>query len=149
MEHQHTLLVVEDHPSFQHTLRLALQHNHNSIVVAGTGTLALAELKRHQTPFCLILLDATLPDCALPEMLRQLAGLCGLGRVVVMSGHDRAELQARTPIKIPYFLAKPFEFAELYALINLLCPYQIRMRTAGELASWQSHPSRDPAGQEE
>src|SRR5919198_5932617 len=88
------VLVVDDDPDYRLLVRLALAPDTGFVVVAeaGDGDAAVAEAGREQPD--LVLLDCTLPGADAFDVLPALRAVAPDARVVLVSGHDPADLRA-------------------------------------------------------
>jgi DNA-binding NarL/FixJ family response regulator len=89
----HRVLVVDDDPDYRLLLRLALGPGSGFEVVAeaGDGAAAVAAAERERPD--VVLLDCTLPGVDAFDALPLLRAAVPEARVVLVSGHDPAELQ--------------------------------------------------------
>jgi DNA-binding NarL/FixJ family response regulator len=117
------LLVVDDDPDFRLLMRLALAPHFEVVAEAGDGTEAIAEASRTKPD--VVLLDCSLPG---PDAFDALPGIqeaAPEARVVLVSGHDPADLRlASRAAGTVGFLAKETPArqmaAELEALLGLV-----------------------------
>jgi len=88
------VLVVDDDPDYRLLVRLALAPDSGFEVVAeaGDGGAAVAEAERERPD--LVLLDCTLPGADAFDVLPALRAAAPDARVVLVSGHDPADLRA-------------------------------------------------------
>ena len=88
------VLVVDDDPDYRLLVRLALAPDGAFEVVAeaGDGSAAVAEAEREQPD--LVLLDCTLPGADAFDVLPALRTAAPDARIVLISGHDPADLRA-------------------------------------------------------
>jgi DNA-binding NarL/FixJ family response regulator len=88
------VLVVDDDPDYRLLLRLALQPGEGFEVVAeaGDGAAAVAEARREQPD--VVLLDCRLPGADAFDVLPELRAAAPGARIVLVSGHDVADLRA-------------------------------------------------------
>ncbi len=88
------VLVVDDDPDYRLLVRLALAPGDGFEVVAeaGDGGAAVAEAQREQPD--LVLLDCTLPGADAFDALPALRAAAPDARIVLMSGHNAADLRA-------------------------------------------------------
>jgi DNA-binding NarL/FixJ family response regulator len=88
------VLVVDDDPDYRWLVRLALAPGSGFEVVAeaGDGHQAVAEAKRAQPD--LVLLDCTMPGADAFDILPELRKAAPDARIVLVSGHDIADLRA-------------------------------------------------------
>jgi len=87
------VLVVDDDPDYRLLVRLALPPDSGFEVVAeaGDGDTAVAEAEREQPD--LVLLDCTLPGSDAFDVLPALRAAAPDARIVLVSGHDPADLR--------------------------------------------------------
>jgi DNA-binding NarL/FixJ family response regulator len=88
------VLVVDDDPDYRLLVRLALAPDSGFEVVAeaGDGGAAVAEARREQPD--LVLLDCTLPGADAFDTLPALRAAAPEARIVLVSGHDPADLRS-------------------------------------------------------
>ncbi|HYH48153.1 MAG TPA: response regulator [Acidimicrobiia bacterium] len=89
----HRVLVVDDDPDYRLLVRLALSPETGFEVVAeaGDGDAAIAEAKTAQPD--LVLLDCTMPGADAFDALPALRAAAPEARIVLVSGHDPADLR--------------------------------------------------------
>jgi len=87
------VLVVDDDPDYRFLVRLALAPGSGFEVVAeaGDGGAAVAEAEREQPD--IVLLDCTMPGADAFDALPGLRKAAPDARIVLVSGHDRADLR--------------------------------------------------------
>jgi len=119
------VLVVDDDPDYRLLVRLALAGDSGFEVVAeaGDGGGAVAEAGREQPD--LVLLDCTLPGADAFDILPGLRQAAPEARIVLVSGHDQADLRAasRSAGAVGYLTKEtPARClgAELVALVGLV-----------------------------
>ena len=88
------VLVVDDDPDYRLLVRLALAPGSGFDVVAeaGDGGVAVAEAEREQPD--IVLLDCTLPGADAFDTLPALRAAAPNARIVLVSGHDPAQLRS-------------------------------------------------------
>src|SRR4051812_42531568 len=88
------VLIVDDDPDYRLLVRLALEPGGRFDVVAeaGDGPAALSEARREQPD--VVLLDCRLPGADAFDILPDLRAALPDARVVLVSGHDAADLRA-------------------------------------------------------
>jgi DNA-binding NarL/FixJ family response regulator len=88
------VLIVDDDPDYRLLVRLALAPDSGFEVVAeaGDGGAAVAEAERERPD--LVLLDCTLPGADAFDVLPALRAAAPDARIVLVSGHDPADLRA-------------------------------------------------------
>jgi CheY-like chemotaxis protein len=112
------ILIVEDSPEIQETMKMLLELENYAVSLAGTGNDALNLLKS-DNHFSLILLDITLPDMKAFEFLEKLdkAGLLEKTPIVLCSG--AADLKhMELPRGVVGILAKPFDVEVLFSVVK-------------------------------
>jgi CheY-like chemotaxis protein len=113
------VLVVED-DAFQMSIVAAmLEGQACEVVTAGTGSAALAQVRRHRPD--LIFLDVGLPDLNGVELLRRWQGSATTATipVVIMTGHsERQVVMESMDAGARGFIVKPFEKALLLRELN-------------------------------
>ncbi len=102
------ILIVEDEIINQELLKLMLADTYE-VVVAGTGTEALEEIRNHHDILSLILLDLNLPDMHGLEVLRRIKAESCSARlpVIVMTAEKEAEVESLSLGAID-FIPKPY-----------------------------------------
>jgi CheY-like chemotaxis protein len=112
------VLCVEDNPTFQHMLKLALGRYGLEVITASHGVDALMQYKAHSGQFASIISDNDLPHMNGLEFVRAVREMGYKGRIVIMSGRLTVEeLHAYEPHGISGFFSKPFEVGVLAALL--------------------------------
>ena len=119
------VLVVDDDPDYRLLVRLALAPDSGFEVVAeaGDGDTAVTEAEREQPD--LVLLDCTLPGADAFDVLPALRAAAPDARIVLVSGHDPADLRvASRSVGAVGYLTKETPArrlpAELQALLGLV-----------------------------
>jgi CheY-like chemotaxis protein len=126
------LLVIDDEPYVRDALKRVLEDDELSVDVAADAEAALVQLKGQA--YDLAIVDIIMPGMDGVELIRRLRAEFPAMRVVVISGGGnfelsgygpeavttRAYLAAATSVGADAVLAKPFETAELEALIRPL-----------------------------
>ena len=126
------LLVIDDEPFVRDALKRVLEEDELSVEVAADAETALVQLSRHA--FDLVILDIIMPGMDGVELIRKLRKEYPPLRIVAISGGGnfelsgygpeavttRAYLSAATNAGADGVLAKPFETAELEAMIGPL-----------------------------
>jgi len=111
---QETILIVEDQPDIQMTMRLTLERSGYNVMQAADADQAFEALAKC-TPD-LILLDLSLPKTSGWELLERIRSIPGLDAtpVVVATGHVGEEVARRAgELGANGFLAKPFDIGLL------------------------------------
>ena len=112
------MLVVEDDAAVRRMLRLMLRAQGFDVVEADTGTKALATLAEGGVDA--LLLDLTLPDDRLPDILAWLHAHDEQPPWLVISAMDRAEASRIDPEIEGRFVAKPFDVWTLLGRIRAM-----------------------------
>jgi DNA-binding response OmpR family regulator len=126
------LLVIDDEPYVRDALKRVLEDDELSVDVAADAEAALVQLSSQS--YDLTILDVIMPGMDGVELIRRLRAEFPAMRVIAISGGGnfelagygpeaittRAYLAAATSVGADAVLAKPFETAELEALIRPL-----------------------------
>lgn len=113
------ILVVDDEPGIQQSLRGVLEDEGYSVSVAGRGEDALAEL--HKRSYDVVLLDVWLPGIDGLETLERIQGmpLAERPNVVMISGHGNIETAVKaTKLGAFDFLEKPLTIEKVTVTIK-------------------------------
>jgi len=136
------LLLVEDNPTNQQVARELLQSAGADVTVAEGGVPALEILRQHAGLFDLVLMDVQMPDLDGYAATRQIRGTLGLRElpVVAMTANAMsADRQAALEAGMNDHVAKPFDLADLVAVIGR------HVNTVGRSSKGNgSAPSRGP-----
>lgn len=115
-----TILIVEDEPAVSRLLEIYLANKGYDILTAQRGHEAL-EICR-STPPDLILLDVRLPDISGYDVgmaLRTTPDTQNIPIIVLTAFTERNDrMIAHDNVKAEYFLAKPFDIEEVYAVVR-------------------------------
>ncbi|MBA2482435.1 MAG: response regulator transcription factor [Planctomycetes bacterium] len=114
------ILVIEDEPDIQTLLRYNLQREGHDVVIAGTGSDGLHEVRRQ--PFDLILLDLMLPDrdgIEVCRILRTSKGMSSIPIIMVTAKGDESEIVLGLGIGADDYVTKPFRIKELLARVKV------------------------------
>ena len=118
MNNGKVILIVEDSPEIQETMKMLLELENYTVSLAGTGIDALNLLKSDHH-FSLILLDITLPDMKAFEFLEKLdtAGLLEINPIVLCSGASDLKYMKLTR-GVVGILEKPFDIEVLLSVVK-------------------------------
>jgi two-component system, response regulator YesN len=112
------VLCVEDDPTFQQMLKLALGRYGFEVVTASHGLDALMRYKAHRGQFGALISDHDMIEMNGLEFVRSVREMGYQGRIVIMSGRlTVTELRAHEPHAISGFFSKPFEIGTLAAML--------------------------------
>jgi two-component system cell cycle sensor histidine kinase/response regulator CckA len=113
------VLVVDDEPGIREIERRTLEACGYAVTEAGSGLEAI-ELLSHGTPLDLLIADLDMPELTGDEMVRRIRAVRPLLKVLYVTGHIDALLDARRLWKGEAFLDKPFSQAGLREAVALL-----------------------------
>jgi len=118
MNNSKLILIVEDSPDIQESMKMVLELENYSVSLAGTGNEALNLLKAYHN-FSLILLDITLADMKAFEFLEKLdiAGFLEKTPIVLCSG-DSDLKHMELPRGVVGILAKPFDIEVFLSVVK-------------------------------
>ncbi len=115
------LLVIDDDPKFQATMRRGLEDSGMAAASAGSAEDAYALLVDEAHAFDLILLDVMLPGDSGWELLDKLRARSILTPVIfVTARHEVGERVKGLRLGADDYIVKPFELAELLARIDVV-----------------------------
>lgn len=92
MQSHHRILVVDDHPSFRHTLRIFLESNPNWEVCGEAADGCEAVSKTTELHPDVILMDLDMPRLNGLEATRQIHEHCPSVRILILTLHDNSIL---------------------------------------------------------
>jgi DNA-binding response OmpR family regulator len=140
------ILVVDDDPDIRLLLRLELSAEGHTIVEAGDGRAALAELERGR--FDLVLLDIMMPVLDGWGVLRGLPeGAPPVLVVTALATHDSAHLVELLDLGAVDVVVKPFDpgwLVSLVAQVHELDPAGRAAHRSARLAAARSPSPEDP-----
>lgn len=134
------ILVVDDEPGLQNTVRRILARNHD-VSVASSGPEALAMLQR--TPHDLAIVDVRMPGMNGFEVLKAIKAAHADTEVIIMTGsisNPEEKLVEALREQAFYFIAKPFEKMVLETLVDRCLE---RQRLEREKRDWTQALERD------
>lgn len=109
------ILIVDDEALFLHGLGNALQTDTTEVKVVETGKAALQEIA--STPYDLCFLDICLPDIDGMDVLKRIAEISPLTKVIMMTAGVATTAMQGTIEKHAYmFLTKPFDLLQVRML---------------------------------
>lgn len=112
-----TILVVDDDSVLQRTLRINLVARGHDVLVAATGSQAIAMFTTH--PVELVILDLGLPDLDGVEVLRALRASSKVP-VIVLSARQQADDKVEAlDVGADDYVSKPFSMDELMARVRV------------------------------
>src|SRR5512134_1698832 len=110
------ILLVDDEPAIADWLRMVLEGEGYDVGVAGDSVSAVGQMTERE--FSLALVDLVLPDGDGLQLLQQLKSKDSSLEVIIMTGHSSiAKAVEATKQGAFYFVAKPFDGAEMLTLI--------------------------------
>lgn len=113
------ILIVEDETLQAEMVAGMLRSWGHETIAADDGRRALKAVGRIAPE--LILLDVFLPDATAVELIPQIKALQPEARIITLTGQSSRELERRLrELGITYYMAKPFQAAELQAILSHL-----------------------------
>jgi DNA-binding NtrC family response regulator len=111
------ILLVDDEPAIADWLRIVLEGEGYDVGVAADSVSALGQMTERE--FSLALVDLVLPDGDGLQLLQQLKSKDPSLEVIIMTGHSSiAKAVEATKQGAFYFVAKPFDSAEMLTLVS-------------------------------
>src|SRR5262245_6665689 len=111
------VLVVDDEPAIAEWLRIVLDGSGYGAASAGNTAEAVEKLEGHE--FAVALVDLVLPDGDGLSLLEQLSATAPSLEVIISTGHSSIPKAVEaTKQGAFYFVAKPFDGAEMLTLVN-------------------------------
>jgi len=110
------ILVVEDEESYREPLAYQLTKEGFDVVVADTGTQALAEFDRQ--PIDLVLLDVMLPEMSGVDVCRQLRTASAVPIIMLTAKDGEIDKVVGLELGADDYVTKPYSFRELLARIR-------------------------------
>ncbi|HKZ09044.1 MAG TPA: sigma-54 dependent transcriptional regulator [Methylomirabilota bacterium] len=110
------ILLVDDEPAIADWLRIVLEGEGYDVGVAGDTVSAIGQMTERE--FSLALVDLVLPDGDGMQLLQQLKSKDPSIEVIIMTGHSSiSKAVEATKQGAFYFVAKPFDSAEMITLV--------------------------------
>jgi DNA-binding NtrC family response regulator len=110
------ILLVDDEPAIADWLRIVLEGEGYDVGVAGDAVSAIGQMTERE--FSLALVDLVLPDGDGLQLLQQLKSKDSSIEVIIMTGHSSiSKAVEATKQGAFYFVAKPFDGAEMLTLV--------------------------------
>ncbi len=110
------ILLVDDEFAIADWLRIVLESEGYDVAIAGDAAGAIAQMAQHE--FSLALVDLVLPDGDGIGLLQQLRSKDPALEVIIMTGHSSIPKAVEaTKQGAFYFVAKPFDSAEMLTLV--------------------------------
>ena len=113
------ILYVEDNPVVREVTSELLIHDQRHIVALGTAEEALREFAEH--PFDIVITDISLPAMSGLDLARKILSIEPKAPIIIASGYF-LDLSVKTWGPNVRAIVKPFDGAEIDALIGELCP---------------------------
>ena len=111
------VLLVDDEPAIADWLRIVLEGEGYDVGVAGDAVSAIGQMTERD--FSLALVDLVLPDGDGMALLQQLKSKDPSIEVIIMTGHSSiSKAVEATKQGAFYFVAKPFDSAEMVTLVS-------------------------------
>ena len=111
---QGTVLVVEDQAPVRDLARMILERSGLTVLTAEDGRQAVAMFTKHANDVHAVLLDLSMPGMDGVEVLQYMTGLAPEVRVVLCSGYNEQDVNARLDgLRPAGFLRKPYHPSEL------------------------------------
>src|SRR4029434_2006530 len=111
------ILLVDDEPAIADWLRIVLEGEGYDVGVAGDAVSAIGQMTERE--FSLALVDLVLPDGDGMALLQQLKSKDPSIEVIIMTGHSSiSKAVEATKQGAFYFVAKPFDSAEMITLVG-------------------------------
>jgi len=113
------ILVVDDDEAMRRLGACMLERLGFRALTAADGEEAVAVFRQRAEEILCVLLDLTMPQLGGTEALDQLRGIRPDVKVVLMSGHTRADVLPRIAVKdLAGYIQKPYQMAELRAEVE-------------------------------
>lgn len=109
------ILIVDDDPDIREMLGVSLSLEGYSVRLAPDRDVALKMFKQFEPDATF--LDWSMSGLGIEEYLREVRGINPKAMIILVTARDRAAHKARE-LGLPYFLAKPFEFIDVLALLQ-------------------------------
>jgi len=112
------LLIVEDEPSLRKMLEILFKREGYTVVTAAGFKLALEAIQQHPQPFPVVLTDLAMPDGSGLDVIAAAKARSASTEAILLTAHGTVENAIAAMRSGAYdFVAKPFDSAELAALV--------------------------------
>lgn len=116
---KHLVLIIDDEAAVRETLGDLLTSEGHEVIVAQDGDEGLEKLHQYQQQIALVFLDMKMPGMNGVQTLRALRATHATLPVIICSGYSETEATtAVNALGITAFLRKPFDVAQLFALVK-------------------------------
>ena len=117
-----TVLFVEDEPSLQMPVSIALRRSGYTVIEASDGVTAVELFRANSSSIDVVLLDMTLPGKSGPEVYAQLQEIQPRVKVVLTTAHShQAALNKLMGREGWAFIRKPYQLSDLIDLLQRIC----------------------------
>ena len=112
------LLIVEDEPGLRKMLEILFRREGYTVVTAAGFKLALEAIQQHPQPFPVVLTDLAMPDGSGLDVIAAAKARNASTEAILLTAHSTVENAIAAMRSGAYdFVAKPFDSAELAALV--------------------------------
>ncbi|MFZ5891527.1 MAG: sigma-54-dependent transcriptional regulator [Myxococcota bacterium] len=146
------LLVVEDEPGLREMLGILFRREGYEVVAAPGAKSAIEAIQQHPQPFPVVLTDLAMPDGSGLDVLAAAKSRSAATEVILITAHSSLENAIAAMRLGAYdFVAKPFQSAELAALVGKALEKQAivaeNLRLRAQMLQAESHDiiGRSPA----
>jgi len=113
------ILVIDDEQAIREVCRAGLESQGFQVITAEDGASGLSAFAQWREQLRLVLLDVTMPNTDLLEVLAKIQREAPRLKVILTSGHAEDDVMRRLPAgSRPRFLQKPFSLEELLSTVN-------------------------------
>jgi CheY-like chemotaxis protein len=103
-----SILVIEDEPIVSSTMKLMIESDGHTVVVAGNGREGIRLYQMYNNRFDLVIVDLTMPVMGGEETIRALQSINPEINVVVCTGHSESDAGKLREIGVRGIIPKPF-----------------------------------------